>query len=156
KDHNVSLNGCRGGGIYLYRGFGTVIQNCRVRNFNGDGISFQQSNDVTVRDCASEYNTGLGLHPGSGSQRPTVQSCVARGNGEVAGIRIMGQTNDLVLRNNTIRDTRAAAERKQTVGVRIEAKAGPVVLEGNTVDGGTAVKDLRPTPNANLATDEHR
>lgn len=43
KDANVHLNGCRGAGIFLYRGFGTVITGCTVRNFNGDGISFQQS-----------------------------------------------------------------------------------------------------------------
>ena len=52
-----------------------------VRNFHGDGISFQQSNDVTVADCVVEDNTHLGLHPGSGSQRPTVRGCLARRNG---------------------------------------------------------------------------
>lgn len=82
KTDNVHLNGCRGAGIFLYRGFGTVIQNCVVRNFNGDGISFQQSNDVQVLGCASEDNASLGIHPGSGSQRPTVRDCVARRNGE--------------------------------------------------------------------------
>ncbi|MBI2929728.1 MAG: right-handed parallel beta-helix repeat-containing protein [Verrucomicrobia bacterium] len=82
KDRNVHLNGCRGAGIYLYRGFGTEIRDCTVRNFNGDGISFQQSNDVLVERCTSEGNTSLGLHPGSGSQRPTVRACVARHNGE--------------------------------------------------------------------------
>lgn len=78
---NGPLNGCRGAGIFLYRAFGTVIRNCLVRNYNGDGISFQQSNDVRVIGCISENNAGLGLHPGSGSQRPLVQNCVARGNG---------------------------------------------------------------------------
>lgn len=82
KTENVPLNGCRGAGIYLYRGFGTVIADCVVRNFNGDGISFQQSNDVVVTDCISEDNTALGLHPGSGSQRPIVRNSVARRNGE--------------------------------------------------------------------------
>jgi hypothetical protein len=82
KDENISLNGCRGGGIFLYRGFGTVLDHCTVRNYHGDGISFQQSNDVEVRSCVSEDNTGLGLHPGSGSQRPIVRECVARRNGE--------------------------------------------------------------------------
>lgn len=48
KDENVALNGCRGAGIFLYRGFGTVIENCVARNYHGDGISFQQSNDVMV------------------------------------------------------------------------------------------------------------
>ena len=81
KDANVPLNGCRGAGIYLYRGFGTMIKGCVVRDYRGDGISFQQSNDVTVIDCVSEDNTDLGLHPGSGSQRPVVRNCVARRNG---------------------------------------------------------------------------
>jgi len=82
KSENPHLNGCRGAGIFLYRGFGTVIQNCVVRNYNGDGISFQQSNDVQVLGCTSEDNASLGIHPGSGSQRPTVRNCVARRNGE--------------------------------------------------------------------------
>jgi parallel beta-helix repeat protein len=81
KGANVSLNGCRGAGIFLYQGFGTVISGCVVRNYNGDGISFQQSNDVTVTDCISEDNAVLGIHPGSGSQRPTVRNCIARRNG---------------------------------------------------------------------------
>ncbi len=80
-DRNINLNGCRGGGIFLYRGFGTVIQKCHVRNYNGDGISFQQSNDVRVIACVSENNAGLGLHPGSGSQRAVVRDSVARNNG---------------------------------------------------------------------------
>lgn len=81
KEANIPLNGCRGGGIFLYRAFGTVITGCLVRNYNGDGISFQQSNDVTVEDCVSQDNAALGLHPGSGSQRPTIRRCVARRNG---------------------------------------------------------------------------
>jgi parallel beta-helix repeat protein len=81
KQANSILNGCRGAGIFLYRGYGTVIENCIVRNYNGDGISFQQSNDVTVNNCLSEGNTQLGLHPGSGSQRPQIRGSTARKNG---------------------------------------------------------------------------
>jgi hypothetical protein len=81
RQANAFLNGCRGAGIFLYRGFGTLIQGCVVRNYHGDGISFQQSNDVSVLDCLSEENAFLGLHPGSGSQRPTVRGCTARRNG---------------------------------------------------------------------------
>jgi hypothetical protein len=81
RDGNVPLNGCRGAGIFLYRGYGTVIQGCQVRQYNGDGISFQQSNDVQVIDCICEDNSQLGFHPGSGSQRPTIRRCIARRNG---------------------------------------------------------------------------
>jgi hypothetical protein len=82
RQSDVHLNGCRGAGIFLYRAFGAVVEGCVVRNYNGDGISFQQSNDVTVVDCLSEDNASLGIHPGSGSQRPVVRRCVARRNGE--------------------------------------------------------------------------
>jgi polygalacturonase len=225
KSENVALNGCRGGGIFLYRGFGTVIENCTVRNYHGDGISFQQSNDVLVQHCVSEDNAGLGLHPGSGSQRPIIRECTARRNGEdglflcwrvkhglfekniledngrfgisighkdtdnllrenqvranhqdgvffrnesegmaghrnrlennvienngakadAAGIRVRGETKDLVFRNNIIRDTRPADARKQTVGIRIEEPAGEVVLEGNEIEAKTKVEDRRKT-----------
>ncbi len=223
KSENVALNGCRGGGIFLYRGFGTVISNCVVRGYHGDGISFQQSNDVLVEGCVSENNAGLGLHPGSGSQRPVVRNCVARANGEdglflcwrvrhglfeknvienngrfgisighkdtdnllrenlvranqsdgvffrneslgmaghrnrlennvienngtkepASGIRIRGETKDLVFKGNVIRDTRPLEARKQTVGIRIDESAGEVMLDGNQIDAKTAVEDKR-------------
>ena len=82
RSQNPYLNGCRGAGIFLYRGFGTIIENCVIENYHGDGISFQQSNDVTVRNCTSVGNSHLGIHPGSGSQRPQVLGSTARGNGE--------------------------------------------------------------------------
>lgn len=223
KEQNVHLNGCRGAGIFLYRGFETVIQECTVRNYNGDGISFQQSNDVTVNRCVSEENTSLGIHPGSGSQRPTVRGCTARNNGqdglflcwrvrhglfeenvleengrygisighkdsdnllrhnvvrgnseegvyfrqeslgmaghrnrlennviennglsgEVAGVRIRGETNDVVLRGNVIRDTRPSETRHQAIGILIEEDVGPVTLEDNSIEARIPVKDQR-------------
>lgn len=79
-ENAVAADGCRTAGIFLYRGDHTVISNCMVRGYNGDGISFQQSNDVEVRRCVVEGCGGLGLHPGSGSQRPVVADCRATGN----------------------------------------------------------------------------
>jgi len=223
KDSNIHLNGCRGAGIFLYRAFGTVIQDCVVRDYNGDGISFQQSNDVSVIGCICEGNTFLGLHPGSGSQRPSVQNCIARNNGtdglflcwrvrhglfrnnvleangrfglsighkdsdnlfrfnvvrlnhqngiffrnetlgmaahrnrleenvienngvgeEVAGIRIRGQTNDLVFKNNVIRDTRPTESQTQRVGIRIEEQVGRIILDGNTIEAKIEIDDRR-------------
>jgi len=223
KKSNVHLNGCRGAGIFFYRAFRTVIQGCVVRNYNGDGISFQQSNDVTVVDCVCEDNASLGLHPGSGSQRPIVRKCIARRNGtdglflcwrvrhglfednilegngrfgisighkdsdnllrrnrvrlnhrdgvffrneslgmaahrnrleeniienngtggEAAGICIRGHTNDLVFKNNIIRDTRTDEAQTQTTGIRIEEQVGKVVLDGNKIDAKIRIDDRR-------------
>ncbi len=226
QSENVPLNGCRGAGIYLFRGFGTVIEHCTVRHYNGDGISFQQSNDVVVSGCVSEDNANLGLHPGSGSQRPTVRQCEARRNGEdglflcwrvrhglfeknlledngrygisighkdsdnllrnnqvrsnrqegvyfrnetagmaphrnrlednlienngttqeLAGIRIRGETQGLVFKNNIIRDTRPGGSQKQTIGISIEDPVGEVVLDHNTIETKIPVQDRRKSP----------
>jgi parallel beta-helix repeat protein len=79
-ENPTKVDGCRTAGIFLYRGDNCVISNCGVRDYNGDGISFQQSNDVQVDRCVVERCAGFGLHPGSGSQRPSVTNCRAVGN----------------------------------------------------------------------------
>ncbi|MCI0689867.1 MAG: right-handed parallel beta-helix repeat-containing protein, partial [Sporichthyaceae bacterium] len=81
REANVGLTGCRGAGIFLYRGHGTAIADCVVRNYNGDGISFQQSHDVHVERCEVSGCAQLGIHPGSGSQRPVVLDCYSHDNG---------------------------------------------------------------------------
>ena len=58
------------------------IDNVEVRNYNGDGISWQICHDVKVTNCRSLNNADLGLHPDSGSQRPIIR------NNRVAGNRI--------------------------------------------------------------------
>jgi|SRR5579864_1554755 len=75
------LDGCRGGGVYLFQCEDISIRDCVVRAYNGDGISFQVSHRIVVEDCVSENNAGLGIHPGSGSQQPVVRRCGALGNG---------------------------------------------------------------------------
>ena len=81
KAHNPYLNGCRGAGIFLYRAQGCAIRDCLVHDYHGDGISFQQSDDTLVERCEVSGCTHLGLHPGSGSQRPVVRDCYAHDNG---------------------------------------------------------------------------
>ena len=65
------------------------------------------------------------------------------GQGEMAGIRVRGETRDLVFRNNVIRDTRPGNARKQTVGIRIEDGVGEVTLDGNQIDAETKLIDDR-------------
>jgi polygalacturonase len=75
------IDGCRGAGIYLFECENVSIRNCAVRNYKGDGISFQVSQHITVEDCLSENNGGLGIHPGSGSQHPVVRRNRSLANG---------------------------------------------------------------------------
>jgi hypothetical protein len=62
---------------------------------------------------------------------------------EAAGIRVRGETRDLVLKNNTIRDTRAGADRKQTAGIKLDEQVGPVTLGENKIEAVTLVDDRR-------------
>ena len=125
KEENFFLNGCRGAGIYLYRGHGTVIRNCVVRNYFGDGISFQQSNDVTVVGCLSEGNTHFGLHPGSGSQRPIVSNNTARHNGE-DGLFLCWRVRHGLFENNLL-------ENNGRFGISIGHKDTDNLLRGNHI-----------------------
>ena len=162
QGNNVALNGCRGAGIYLFRGHGSVIKNCTVQAYHGDGISFQQSNDVVVEGCESIGNAALGLHPGSGSQRPVVRKCVARGNGTDGlflcwrvrhglfednlmenngqyGISIGHKDSDNLLQRNEVRRNghEGVYFRNETAGMAAHRNR----LIANTIeDNGTAVK----------------
>jgi hypothetical protein len=127
KDENLPLNGCRGGGIFLYRCPGAVVSRCVVRRYHGDGISFQQCNDVQVLDCVSEDNASLGIHPGSGSQRPLVRGCTARGNGE-DGLFLCWRVKEGVFENNVFAGNRR-------FGVSIGHKDTDNVLRGNQIIG---------------------
>jgi len=74
KANNQNLDGNYGGCIFLQDCNRYTIRNVTARNYNGDGISFQICHDVLVESCHSHDNHDLGLHPGSGSQRPVMRS----------------------------------------------------------------------------------
>lgn len=150
----TKVDGCRTAGIYFYRGDNSVVTNCLVRNYNGDGISFQQSNDVSVDACHVENCAGFGLHPGSGSQRPTITNCRSVGNGEDGfffcwrvrgglaegnwlegnggvGMSIGHKDSDNIVRNNTIISNKSGG-----VYWRNESKAMAahrITFENNTI-----------------------
>jgi len=124
---NVPLNGCRGGGIFLYRCPGAIVERCVVRDYNGDGISFQQCNDVKILECVSENNRGLGLHPGSGSQRPVVRKCIARNNGE-DGLFLCWRVKQGLFEDN-------ALEGNHRFGISIGHKDTDNLLRNNQVRG---------------------
>ncbi|MBI4661653.1 MAG: right-handed parallel beta-helix repeat-containing protein [Verrucomicrobia bacterium] len=80
KAHNDNLDGNYAGCIFLQDCSRIAIRGVHARNYNGDGISWQVCHDVVVENCVSENHTGLGLHPGSGSQRPIIRNCRVAGN----------------------------------------------------------------------------
>jgi hypothetical protein len=108
------------------------LQENEVRGNREDGIFFRNETE------------------GMAGHRNRLEGNVIENNGrqgDAAGIRVRGETRDLVFRNNIIRDTRPIEARKQLVGIRIEEDAGEVTLEGNQIEAKTKVDDRRkPKP----------
>ena len=221
--NNENFNGNYGGCIFLQDCNRYTVRDVTARNYNGDGISFQICHDVVVEGCHCHDNANLGVHPGSGSQRPLIRNnrmerndlglfwCwgvkfgLAEGNRFVANrsygisighcdtdnvmrdndilnsgkvgilfrddsrgrdfwpnrnmveknrivnsggpdgvaIDITGQTKDVKIVGNQIRETREPMNR---AGVRIAAQAGSITMADNVIQGfAHSVVDRRKT-----------
>src|SRR5207249_9054162 len=77
------LDGCRGGAIYMYNVRNVTVKNCVARNYNGDGISFQISDNVHILNSESYGHTGYGVHPGTGSANSEVERCHLHNNADI-------------------------------------------------------------------------
>lgn len=80
RAHNENLDGNYAGCIFLQECNRVAITGVTARNYNGDGISWQICHDVRVENCVTEGHAGLGLHPGSGSQRTVIRNNRVAGN----------------------------------------------------------------------------
>jgi parallel beta-helix repeat protein len=119
------LDGCRGGGIYLFESEDVSIRDCTIRSYNGDGISFQVSNDIVVESCLTENNASHGLHPGSGSQRPVLKHNRSTGNGR-DGLYVCWRVRNGLFEDNTLVGNQAC-------GVSIGHKDSDNFFRGNQV-----------------------
>jgi parallel beta-helix repeat protein len=126
RERSEYLNGCRGGGIYLFECEDVTIRNCTVRDYKGDGISFQVSSHVTVEDCLVANCGGLGLHPGSGSQSPVVRRNRSLGNGQ-DGLYVCWRVKQGLFEHNEIRGN-------QRVGISIGHKDTDNLFRHNTIE----------------------
>lgn len=99
RETNDFLDGCRGGGIYLHKVKGAMVQNVIVKKFNGDGISWQLTEEVTVRNCDVSSCSNSGLHPGSGSPLSVIDGNNCHDNDKF-GLFICWRDRHGVVRNN--------------------------------------------------------
>jgi hypothetical protein len=80
------------------------------------------------------------------AHRNRIEDSIIENNGtggQAAGIRIRGQTNELVFKNNVIRDTRTNSSQTQTVGIRIEENVGKITLQDNKIEAKKLIDDRR-------------
>jgi len=168
-ENNGPLNGCRGGGIFLLRSHRAMIRNVVVENYNGDGISFQQCEDVIIQDALCRRNKGHGFHPGSGSVRPQMGRLRAEANGRDGlfyclrvsgglcadsqfvdnaqhGVSIGGRDTDHVVRGCTLRGNGGA-------GIYFRQADRTMAGSRNTIEHCTIVGNCRTQGEAEIHLD---
>ncbi len=75
------MDGCRGGAVYLHKAKDCTIEDIKVKDYNGDGFSWQITEDVSLIRCEASGCTNYGAHPGTGSIRSRVEDCSFYENG---------------------------------------------------------------------------
>lgn len=175
RDNNANINGNHAGALWFQDCHDIHLRGLDVRHYNGDAVSFQICHDVTVEDCEIHNNADLGLHPGSGSQRPLMRNnrvsggnigiffCwgvkygLAEGNTLTEsnyGVSIGHRDDENVVLNNEIRDSRInGLIFRPERGEGFTAKGNRV--EGNRIvnsggDSGVAVDVQGVTANNSL------
>ena len=167
RENCENFNGNYGGCIFLQDCNRYTIHGVTTRNYNGDGISFQICHDVVVENCHSHDNSDLGVHPGSGSQRPILRGNRMERNSQglfwcwgvkyglaerniidgnrLYGISIGHNDTDNVMRNNEIRNsgTFGILFRDESRGLDFWANRNVIennVIENSGGDDGVAIE----------------
>jgi hypothetical protein len=147
RANNAELDGNYAGCIFLQDCNRISIRGVHARNYHGDGISWQICHDVLVENCISEGHSGLGLHPGSGSQRPIIRDNVLRNNS--IGIFFCWGVRYGIAEGNKIEGNR--------VGVSIGHHDTDNLVTKNTIsDSGEAGILFRPERGADFAGHRNR
>jgi hypothetical protein len=105
QSQNEHINGNFAGAVFIQNSRDWRFENVIARDYNGDGFSFQACDDIEFVECQALNNADLGFHPGSGSQRPVFEKCVARGNRE--GIFFCWSVTDGLVDDCTLSDNRS-------------------------------------------------
>ena len=67
RAENFFADGCNSAGVIILRSKNVTVDNVHVKDFNGEGMSWQITENVTVKNCEISGSGNTGLHPGTGS-----------------------------------------------------------------------------------------
>jgi hypothetical protein len=142
RHQNEFINGCRGGGIYLYDVRNALIEHVSVTNFNGDGISWQMTRDVSVRNCTVSECSKDGLHPGTGSYHTLIDGNTSSNN-DRHGLYICWRVQRGMVKQNRIHHNKRS-------GISTGHKDTDMVFEQNHIyENGIAGVHFRKEREAN-------
>ena len=150
KNKSMQVEGCRNGGIYMCADApgqeggkgGHTIRRCVIRNFAGDGISWQGPSDVVVDTVEASRNAGNGLHPGTMALRTIIRNCKLLHNGN-SGIYVCWDVRNGRFEDNVI-------ESNNQAGISTGHGDSDCLFQGNQIRSnrweGVMIRGDRPPP----------
>ena len=124
KDKNDLLDGCNGGGIAILKSKNVTIESVHVKDFNGEGITWQITENVTVRNCEISGCTNMGMHPGSGSPNSLIEGNNSHDNR--VGLFLCWRVQHSIVKGNQIHNN-------QLMGISTGQKDSDVLFEKNHI-----------------------
>ncbi|MBN1820617.1 MAG: right-handed parallel beta-helix repeat-containing protein [Prolixibacteraceae bacterium] len=125
REENYFADGCNSAGILILRSKKVTIDNVHVKDFNGEGISWQITENVTIRNSEVSGSGNTGLHPGTGSPFSTIENNNVHNN-DMDGLFICWRVyQSRVVGNNFYNNGR--------FGICTGHKDTDVIFEGNHI-----------------------
>jgi hypothetical protein len=124
KEKNDLLDGCNGGGIAILRSKNVTVDDVQVNNFNGEGITWQITEHIAIRNSEIANCTNMGLHPGTGSPNSVIVNNNTHHN--KIGLFLCWRVQHTVVENNSI-------HHNQEFGISTGHKDSDVVFESNHI-----------------------
>lgn len=74
RSENTKADGCNSAGILIIKSKKITVDKVHVKDYNGEGISWQITENVTIRNCEISGSGNTGLHPGTGSPYSVIEN----------------------------------------------------------------------------------
>ena len=74
RAENYFADGCNSAGILIFKSKKVIVDNVHVKDFNGEGISWQITEQVTIRNSEISGSGNTGMHPGTGSPYTLIEN----------------------------------------------------------------------------------
>jgi hypothetical protein len=74
RAENFFADGCNSAGILILKSKQVTVDGVHVKDFNGEGISWQITENVTIRNSEISGSGNTGMHPGTGSPYSVIEN----------------------------------------------------------------------------------
>ncbi len=122
---NFFADGCNSAGILILKSKKITVDNVHIKDFNGEGISWQITENVSIVNSEISGSGNTGLHPGTGSPFSTIKNNDIHNN-DMDGLFICWRVYKSQVTNNKVHNN-------GRFGICTGHKDTDVIFEGNHI-----------------------